>query len=108
MEDTSLMNPHHLKGEIKDVEELIVEKREERLDLLERRKKFFAIVSETHDNGRDTTLTHAQVADLIQTLAAYDQVAYRYVRLYEFDLKVYRALTKDRRWFIGSRLRFLK
>lgn len=108
MEDTSLMNPEHLKSEIVDVKELIAQVTEERADLKGKRDKIVGYIAEAHNRGESSTLTHEQASELIQLLSAYDQVAYRYVRKYEFVLRVYRKLMKDRRWFVGSRFRFLK
>ena len=108
MEDTSLMNPDNLKREIKDVKQLASNVAKERADLKGKRDKIVGYIVETHNRGESSTLTHEQVSELIQLLSAYDMVAFRFVRKYEFILRVYRALMKDRRWFIGSRLRFLK
>lgn len=109
MEDTSLMNPEHLKSELLYLEtEAIPAGKKLAKELKKDFRRILGYVSETHNRGESTTLTRDQVTDLIQTLAKYDNNTWKYYRKHEFDARVYRQLMKDRRWFIGSRLRFLK
>src|SRR6266403_479877 len=101
MEDTSLMNPDHLKSEIKDLEKLVADISEERIDLKEKRNKIIGYIAETHNRGENSTLTREQVTELIQLLSAYDQVTFSFEYLYKFQLKVYKHLMRDRRWIVG-------
>lgn len=108
MEDTSLMNPDHLNSEIKDLETVLIPNlASKRLELNEAYDRIIEYVKDTHNRGEDTTLTHEQVAYLIRTLSEY-KFEFNHTIGWEFTLKVYNALKRDRRWIVGSKLRFLK
>lgn len=108
MEDTSLMNPGHLKSEINDTEELIAQLSEERTQMKERGRQIIRYMTDTHNRGESSTLTHEQVSELIGFLSDYNLLAFRFAESRKFTLKVYKRLLKDRRWIVGSKLRFLK
>jgi hypothetical protein len=49
------------------------------------------------------------VSDLIRTLSKVKLNTFRYTNMFEFNLKVYKQLLKDRSWFIAAKyLRFLR
>lgn len=109
MSDTSLMNPDHLKSELRDLEnELIPETEKLAREFHEDYNRIIDYVKDTHNRKESTTLTHEQVADLIRTLAKFDQNTWRFSNSHKFDVRVYKKLMTDRRWIIGSKLRFLK
>lgn len=112
MSDYSLMNPDHLKSEIKDLEtELIPELKKLANELNEDCARVLDHVSDQYNDADNDTivLTRDQATDLIRTLAKVQFNRYRYFHHHEFTLKVYKTLLKDRRWFIGAKyLKFLK
>lgn len=112
MSDYSLMNPDHLKSEIHDLEtELIpaAEKLEARLkDDCERVVEYFS--DQFNDKNNDTiVLTREQADDVLKTMYEFKFNRYRYSSAMKFQLRVYKHLMKDRRWFTAAKyLKFLK
>lgn len=112
MSDHSLMNPRHLRKEIADLEFQLIPELERLVDRTHddvRRIIDEHLAPQYNDESNDTvTLTRAQVSDIIQTLSTINMNSWRYAHAEKFALKVYRNLQKDRRWIIGSKLKFLK
>ncbi len=109
MSDYSLMNPDHLKKEIRDIELYVIPTSCKAAQLVcEDADRIIDYCRDTYNNGEPTTLSVAQVSDLIQTLSRHRLDTFvHYANPETFTLKVYNQLLKDRRWFIGSKLRFL-
>lgn len=109
MSDYSLMNPDHLKSELHDLEtNLVPADLQLATELTQDYARIIDYVKDTHNRGENTTLTHAEVSDLIGVLAKFNQNSWRYANGHKFAIRVYKKLMQDRRWIIGSKLRFLK
>jgi hypothetical protein len=111
MSDYSLMNPDHLRNEIRDMEtETLpnsVQYSAKLHDDLDRIREHFA---DQYNAGNDhIILTREQVADVLRVVADVDLNRWRYTSPREFALRVYKNLLKDRRWYIAAKyLRFLQ
>ena len=109
MSDQSLMNPDHLKSEIRDMEQLAINEENVVKDLKADYDRVIDMIRASHNAGQDTVLTPEQTRDLIETMAKFDHVLYVFSRQRKFYLRVYKHLLNDRRWFIAAKyLRFLK
>jgi len=109
MSDYSLMNPSHLKNEIKNMIELAERDERDAKELKESYDRVIDYIRETHDKNQDTVLTFEQTRDLIETLARFDHKITVLSSTRKFYLRVYKNLLNDRRWFIAAKyLRFLK
>lgn len=104
----SLMNPVHLRKEIADLEnEVIPENQKKAQELNESIREAYAILD--NQAGNETiTLTATEVKKIVETLATAQINTWRFYRTHEFAVRVYKNLLKDRRWIIGSKLRFLQ
>lgn len=108
MRDDSLMNPVHLKSEIKYLETLLVPQRAERVaDLQSRIAKAFKPFHITNIRDNTYVLTQDQVNDVCSALAGCEVDLSHTAGTEKFYLEKYQALLKDRRWLIASKLKFL-
>lgn len=108
MSDYSLMNPDHIRSEISDLEQDLIPEGEALAQRVhEDIDRIFGYLRSTHNEGEPTTLTTEQVKDVIETLANIDLKRYKYYQAEKFAVRVYKNLLTDRRWIIGSKLRFL-
>jgi len=111
-DDYSLMNPDYLKSEIHDVEtELLPAAEKFAKKAHEDLQRINGYIEDQYNDTKNDTivLTREQARDMIVSLARIDMNRWRYTRGYEFKLRVYKHLMKDRRWFIAAKyLRFLK
>lgn len=104
----SLMNPDHIRSEIKDLEETLIPQNEALAKRVEEDvDRILDYFRPTYNAGEPTTLTTEQVQDIIVSLSNVQINRWRYYHAEKFALKVYKALLTDRRWIIGSKLRFL-
>lgn len=112
MSDYSLMNPDHLKSEIKDIEtELIPELKKLADEVNEDCDRIFGYIKVQFDDESNDTivLTREQTADLAKVLGKVQFNRFRYFHHHEFILKVYKHLLSDRRWFTAAKyLKFLQ
>ena len=108
MSDISLMNPEHLQKEIADLQGMLSETKALANEVHTDIDRIFDLIQDSHHDGQPTTLSYAQVNDLIEVLAHVDANRWRYFQDIEFTLRIYKLLQKDRRWLIGSKLSFLK
>lgn len=110
MGDHSLMNPSYVLQEIHDMELLTEKDAEFSAEIsadLDRLREHFA--DQYNDETNDKiVLDREQVADVLRFLGKIDVNRYRYTHHRPFIIRVYKTLMKDRRWIVGSRLRFLK
>lgn len=109
MSDHSLMNPDHLRKEIYDLETTLIPDLEQlEHEMRTAADRIIAYVAPTQNAGQPTTLTTEQVSDLIDTMAKVRLHSWKYAHAEIFAVKVYKNLLNDRRWIIGSKLRFLR
>jgi hypothetical protein len=110
MSDHSLMNPDHLRSEIRDLEnELIPQGEKLQAEMTEKCDRIFEMIRDRHFEGEDTTFSSDEVFDIIRVLSDFKFHSYRYTRSDKFLLRVLKHLLKDRRYFIAAKyLKFLK
>ena len=109
MSDESLMNPDHLKSELRDMEQLAINEENLVQELKADYDRVIDMIRESHDAGQDTVLTPAQTRELIETMANFNHTLFVFSRHRKFYIRVYKNLLSDRRWFIAAKyLRFLK
>lgn len=106
---SSLMNPDHLIDEIKSTKKFIAFAEEEaealHLEIKKVRKYFY---NEEGNNLETIVLTPEQKDDVILLLNQLDRGTYVPAWQEKFYVRVLENLRKDRRWKIGSKLKFLK
>lgn len=109
MSDYTLMNPAYINKEIDDLEQLLVPQGEAlEKKLHEDIDRIINYFRETYNAGEPTTLTTDQVRDVIVTLSNIDMKLYHFSTWHKHALRVYKLLKTDKRWIIGSKLRFLQ
>lgn len=111
MSDHSLMNPDHLRKEIRDMEtELLPEAEKYSAKIHDDLDRIREHVRAQFDNGDELIiLSREQVTDILRVVADVDLNRWRYTSPRQFAIRVYRNLLQDRRWYIAAKyLRFLK
>lgn len=110
-EDSSLMNPDHLEREIRDLEECTIPKADEAyVNSFDDLNRFIDIIRTQYDDRSNETITlpRSVIGDVIGMLSDRRQTAYVTKEMEKFHLRVLKHLKSDRRWIIGSKLKFLK